>query len=169
MHSQALSAVESLSQFGASLLSLIEHKEQAQLQELQQQQAWDLAKISVDLQRQALNIDRQQYQALLASQAIVQGRIDHYKMLLEKDVSPNERLATQFQLASGTAEIVATACQIAAGGLMVIPNIAGFSFGGSRWEGPMLSASASAHSAAITSRMAAENIDRTGVVQSPPG
>ncbi|BBP51108.1 toxin [Pseudomonas sp. St386] len=161
MHSQALSAVESLSQFGASLLSLIEHKEQAQLQELQQQQAWNLAKISVDLQRQALNIDRQQHQALLASQAIVQSRIDHYKMLLEKDVSPNERLATQFQLASGTAEIVATACQIAAGGLMVIPNIAGFSFGGSRWEGPMLSASASAHSAAITSRMAAENIDRT--------
>ncbi|WP_431495563.1 neuraminidase-like domain-containing protein [Pseudomonas brassicacearum] len=161
MHSQALSAVESLSQFGASLLSLIEHKEQAQLQELLQQQAWDQAKISVDLQHQALNIDRQQHQALLASQAIVQGRIDHYKMLLEKDVSPNERLATQFQLASGTAEIVATACQIAAGGLMMIPNIAGFSFGGSRWEGPMLSASASAHSAAITSRMAAENIDRT--------
>ncbi|KQW30035.1 MULTISPECIES: neuraminidase-like domain-containing protein [Pseudomonas] len=161
MHSQALSAVDSLSQLGASLLSLIEHKEQAQLQELQQQQVWDLAKISVDLQRQALNIDRQQHQALLASQAIVQSRIDHYKMLLEKDVSPNERLATQFQLASGTAEIVATACQIAAGGLMVIPNIAGFSFGGSRWEGPMLSASASAHSAAITSRMAAENIDRT--------
>lgn len=160
MHSQALGAVESLSQFGAVLLSLIERKEQAQLQELQQQQAWNLAKISVDLQRQFLSIDRQQHQALLASKAIVQGRIDHYKGLLERDISQNETHATQFYVASGGLEIAAASCQVAAGGLMLVPNIAGFCFGGSRWEGPMIAAGAAAHSGALMSRMAAEQLDR---------
>lgn len=160
MHSQALSAVESLSQFGAVLLSLIERKEQTQLQDLQQQQAWNLAKISVELQRQFLSIDRQQHQALLANKAIVQGRVDHYKRLLERDISQNETHATQFYVASGGLEIAAASCQVAAGGLMLVPNIAGFCFGGSRWEGPMIAAGAAAHSGALMARMAAEQLDR---------
>lgn len=160
MHNHAQNAVESLSQFGTLLLSLIERKEQAQLQELQQQQAWDLAKISVDLQRQALNIERQTRQALLASKAIVQGRASHYKKLLEDNLSDSEKNAGYLYIASGASELAAMTCQIAAGGLMTLPNVFGFSNGGSRWEGPMLSASAAAHSAAIISRTAADQYDR---------
>ncbi|WP_103308592.1 MULTISPECIES: neuraminidase-like domain-containing protein [unclassified Pseudomonas] len=160
MHRHAQNAVESLSQFGTLLLSLIERKEQAQLQELQQQQAWNLAKISVDLQRQALNIERQSRQALLASKAIVQGRASHYKKLLEDNLSDSEKNAGSLYVASGASELAAMTCQIAAGGLMTLPNIFGFSNGGSRWEGPMLAASAAAHSAAIISRTAADQYDR---------
>jgi hypothetical protein len=163
MHSQALSAVDSLSQFGASLLSLIERKEQAQIQELQQQQAWNLAKISVDLQRQALNIDRQNRQALLASQAIAQSRATHYKKLLDGGLSDKEINVSAFHITSGTMEAAALAFQVAAAGLMLVPNVAGFSFGGSRWEGPALAASAAAHSGAIINRTIAADLDRQAI------
>ncbi|WP_434572527.1 Tc toxin subunit A-related protein [Pseudomonas sp. Z3-6] len=163
MHQQALSAVESLNQFGAVLLSLIERKEQAQLQELQQQQAWNLAKISVDLQRQALNIDRQNRQALLASQAIAQNRVTHYKKLLDDSLSGKEMAVSGLSISSGSFEAAALAFQVAAGGLMLAPNIAGLSFGGSRWEGPALAASAAAHSAAIINRTIAADLDRQAI------
>ncbi|QZP35156.1 neuraminidase-like domain-containing protein [Pseudomonas sp. DR48] len=160
MHSQALNAVESVSQFGATLLSLIERKEQGQLQELQQQQAWSLAKMSVDLQTQALRIDRQNRQALLASKAIAQGRLSHYQRLLEKDVSEAETQASQLYLSSGSSELTASAAQVVAGGMMMVPNIFGFSNGGSRWEGAMHATTALAHGTAIATRTAAAHLDR---------
>ncbi|WP_237142963.1 MULTISPECIES: neuraminidase-like domain-containing protein [Pseudomonas] len=161
MHSQALSAVESVNQFGATLLSLIERKEQTRLQELQQQHAWDLAKMSVDLQTQALRIDRQNRQALLASKAIVRGRISHYQQLLEKDVTQEEAAASQLYLSSGASELAASASQVVAGGMMMVPNIFGFSNGGSRWEGGMHAATALAQGSAIATRTAASHLDRT--------
>ena len=160
MHSQAMSAVENVCQFGATLLSLIERKEQAHLQELQQQQVWELAKMSVDLQTQALRIDHQNRQALLASKAIAQGRVNHYRQWLEKDVSEAEAQATQLYLSSGSAELKASTAQVAAGGMMMIPSIFGFSNGGSRWEGAMHSATALAQCSAVSDRTAAANIDR---------
>lgn len=161
MHSHAQNAVESLSQFGTLLLSLIERKEQAQLQELQQQQAWDLAKISVDLQRQALIIDQRNRQALLASKAIVQGRINHYQQLLDNGISSAETQACQLYLNSGASELSASDAQVTAGGLMMAPNIFGFSNGGIRWEGAMHAATALAQGAAIDDRTAAAHLDRT--------
>lgn len=161
MHGQALGAVESLSQFGATLLSLTERKEQAQLQELQQQQAWDLAKISVELQRQALNIDQHNRQALLASKAIVQNRANHYQHLLDQGISEAEGQASELYLRSGSSELDASHAQIAAGGLMMTPNIFGFSNGGCRWEGALHAATALAQRAAVSHRTAAAHLDRT--------
>ncbi|MEH6351089.1 neuraminidase-like domain-containing protein [Pseudomonas sp. 3JA] len=161
MHSQAQSAVESLSQFGATLLSLIERKEQAQLQELQQQQAWDLAKISVDLQRQALKIDRHNRQALLASRSIVEGRAHYYQHLLDKGVSEAERHACRLYLRSGSAERDASDSQAVAGSLMMTPNIFGFSNGGSRWEGALHAGAAIAQGTAISDRTTAAHLERT--------
>ncbi|WP_413793936.1 MULTISPECIES: neuraminidase-like domain-containing protein [unclassified Pseudomonas] len=161
MHSHAQNAVESLSQFGTLLLSLIERKEQAQLQELQQQQVWDLAKISVDLQRQALIIDQRNRQALQASKAIVQRRINHYQQLLDNGLSGAETQACQLYLKSGASELSASDAQVTAGGLMMVPNIFGFSNGGIRWEGAMHAATALAQGAAIDDRTAAAHLDRT--------
>lgn len=161
MHSQALGAVESLSQFGATLLSLIERKEQAQLQELQQQQVWDLAKISVDLQRQALNVDRHNRQALLASKAIIQNRASHYHHLLEQGISEAERQASHLYLRSGAFELDVSRAQVVAGGLMVTPNIFGFSNGGCRWEGALHATTALAQGAAVSHRTSAAHLDRT--------
>lgn len=161
MYSQALNAVESVCQFGATLLSLIERKEQTQLQDMQQQQVWDLAKLAVDLQTQALQIDRKNKEALLASKAIIQGRLNHYQQLLEKDVTQEESAAGSLYLSSGAFEATASASQVAAGGMMMVPNIFGFSNGGSRWEGAMHAATALAQGSALAARTAASHLDRT--------
>ncbi|MCW1243836.1 hypothetical protein OC610_05415 [Pseudomonas sp. SAICEU22] len=46
---------------------------------------------------------------------------------------------------------------------MLAPNVAGLSFGGSRWEGPALAASAAAHNAAIINRTVAADLDRQAI------
>ncbi|MBF6026388.1 toxin [Pseudomonas sp. P115] len=78
MHGAASSAVETLIQFGQTLWSLIERKEQAQFQELQQQQMFAMAQFAIDLQKQAKVIDEQQVKALCASKAVIEGRLKFY-------------------------------------------------------------------------------------------
>lgn len=55
-----MSAVDSLAQFGTTLLTLIERKEQAHYLEVQQQNAWQLAELVLTQQTQALAIDEKQ-------------------------------------------------------------------------------------------------------------
>jgi hypothetical protein len=160
MHSQALSAVDSVIQFGATLLSLIERQEQAHLQERQQQQAWDMAKTSVTLQTQALSIDRKNGEFLNAGKKIIQGRLKHYEQLLEKDVTPEEAEAGRLYLSSATAEMASAKAQVIAGGLMLIPNIFGVANGGARWEGTAYATSAYAQLRATQDRAEATNLDR---------
>ncbi|APV39203.1 hypothetical protein PFAS1_07535 [Pseudomonas frederiksbergensis] len=160
MHSQALSAVDSVIQFGATLLSLIERHEQAHLQEQQQQQAWDMAKISVELQTQALSVDSKNREFLSAGKQVIQGRLKHYEQLLEKGVTPEEAEAGRLYLSSATAEMASAAAQAVAGGLMLIPNIFGVANGGSRWEGTAYAASALAQLRATQARSEASNLDR---------
>ena len=160
MHSHAVNAVDSVIQFGATLLSLIERQEQAALQERQQQQAWDMAKISVELQTQALHVDGKNRDFLNACKHVIQGRLKHYDQLLEKDVSPEEAEAGRLYLRSAAAEVDASIAQVVAGSLMMIPNIFGIANGGSRWEGTAHAASALAQLRATQDRAEAAHLDR---------
>jgi hypothetical protein len=151
MFALAQNAVDSVIQFGSTLLSLIERKEQAQYLELQQQQAWNLAKVATDIQTQALQIDEKNGKALLASQAIIVGRVNYYKELLETGLTPDEQIqgeglnrATTFE---ESAHIVSGAASLA----RLVPNVFGFSTGGADWGAPF-SATASGLFAASTVR-----------------
>lgn len=160
MHSHALSAVDSVIQFGATLLSLIERQEQAHLQESQQQEAWELAKISVELQNQALIVDRKNREFLDAGKHVIQGRLQHYVQLLEKDVTPEEAEAGRLYLSSAAYEMEAHGSQAIAGALMLVPNIFGIANGGSRWEGTAHAASAIAQLRATQHRAEANHLER---------
>lgn len=161
MHGQALSAVDNLIQFGGTLLSLIERQEQTQLQEVQQQQAWALASLSVELQTQALRAEQQSHKALQVGKAIVQQRLEHFETLLKQDISAEETNASQLYLRSGVGEQLALASQVGAGALMLAPNTFGLANGGMRWEGALHALSAIAQGAAAADRMAASHLDRT--------
>lgn len=161
MHGQALSAVDSLIQFGTTLLSLNERQEQSQLQEVQQQQAWALASLSVDLQTQASRAEQQNYKALQVSKAISKQRFEHFETLLKQDLSAEETRASQLYLRSGVAEEVALASQAGAGALMLAPNTFGLANGGMRWEGALHALSALAQGVAVSDRNAASHLDRT--------
>lgn len=131
LYAHCMNAVEVVIQFGATLLSLIERKEQAEYLELQQQQAWNLAKIAVDIQVQAGETDNKNELALKASQNIIQQRVGYYQNLT---MFPEEISAGASSLSSRVARI--TAMTIESGGelLKLLPNIFGVAAGGSRSE-----------------------------------
>lgn len=135
MFALAQNAVESVIQFGSTLLSLIERKEQAQYLQLQQQQAWNLAKAAVDIQVQAGKIDEANKNALLASQAVIAGRVKYYEKLVNDGVSPGEIAAGALHLVGRVMEVEMGALGAAAEVAKVPPNIFGMVVGGQRLEG----------------------------------
>lgn len=141
MFALAQNAVDSVIQFGSTLLSLIERKEQTQYLELQQQQAWNLAKMAVDIQAQAGKIDEKNKEALLASQDVVAGRLSYYEKLLNDGVSLLEIAAGAAHFLGGAAHAGAALLQVPAELAKNAPNIVGLAVGGQRVEGSSLAVS----------------------------
>lgn len=161
MLGHALTATEAVIQFGNTMLSLIERKEQTEYLELQQQQAWDLANIVVTQQHQALLLDEKNRQALGASRSMIESRMRHYEHLLTEGISPAEAHAGQLYLISSGFETAGSAAAAGAGIAMIAPNIFGTSTGGSRWEGPFYAAQALAQGVATALRGTAADLDRS--------
>jgi hypothetical protein len=177
MHERALNAVQTLTQFGGTLLSLIERKEQAQFEALQYRQAWDFAQFSIDLQQQAQVIDKESQKALEASRAIVQQRLSFYAQLADEVVNSGEIAAAGLHLAGRVAEGVGAISDAVAGGLVIPPNaagggggaivgfangvMAGAMVGGWRLEGVPQMVSAAAFGLAALSHNLADATDRT--------
>ncbi|MNX79785.1 hypothetical protein D3C86_1114280 [compost metagenome] len=130
MFALAQNAVEGVMQFGSTLLSLIERKEQAQYLELQQQQAWNLAKVAVDIQVQAGKIDEANKKALLASQDIIEGRLSYFEKLVTEGLSRNETLSGDARLEVNTIDSTLGKSRSLASIARVAPNIYGMATGG---------------------------------------
>ncbi|MFH0022473.1 neuraminidase-like domain-containing protein [Pseudomonas fluorescens] len=137
MFALAQNAVDSVIQFGSTLLSLIERKEQAQYLELQQQQAWNLAKVAVDIQAQAMKIDEKNKEVLLASQTMIKGRVAYYKKLVDDGVSDWEKTVTAFHFLGGAAQAAGHFTLAYGETLKNAPNIIGTASGGARPEGSL--------------------------------
>ncbi|WPN96610.1 neuraminidase-like domain-containing protein [Pseudomonas sp. MUP55] len=161
MLNHALTATEAVIQFGNTVLTLIERKEQAEYLELQQQQAWDLANIVVTQQTQALQVDANNRQALHASRRMIESRMHYYTHQLTESISPGELQAGALYLTSTGYDTAACVAAAGAGIAMVAPNIFGTSVGGSRWEGPFYAAQAIAQGVATALRGTAADLDRS--------
>lgn len=177
MHNRASNAVEHLIQFGSTLLSLLERKENAQLQEMQQQQAWEMAKQAITLQQLVQQVEAEGRKALLANRTLVEGRLAYYGKLAEEVVSAGEVAAGALHLQGRVAEGVACVSDAIGEGLKVPPNqvgavggviagmaggaIVGATTGGWRLEGVTGIASAVAKGMAAGFHGAAEALDRT--------
>lgn len=160
LHAHAQSAVDTVIQFGETLMSFIERSEQASYQELQQQHIWDVATLAVDLQTQALKIDQKNREALLASKAIVENRRDYYSQLVNEVVNQEEVTAAAFHLEGRIAEAGAHAAHAGGQGLKVVPNIFGLADGGARLEGGALAMMAMAQGVATAAYGAGEALER---------
>ncbi|WP_367374090.1 neuraminidase-like domain-containing protein [Pseudomonas lini] len=160
LHAHAMSAVETVIQFGAALMSFIERSEQASYQELQQQHVWDIANIAVDLQTQALKIDQKSREALIAGKAIAEGRRDYYSQLVNEVVNPEEVAAAALHLTGRITEGAAHAAHAVGEGLKVLPNVFGLADGGARLEGPPFAAMALAQGAASAAYGAGDALER---------
>ncbi|WP_434710276.1 efflux RND transporter periplasmic adaptor subunit [Pseudomonas sp. R1-1] len=163
MFALAQNAVDSVIQFGSTLLSLIERKEQAQYLELQQQQAWNLAKVAVDMQTQAMKIDEKNKEVLLASQAFNSERVNYYQQLVDEGLSRNETISSALRLRANTNEFGLATIEKSASLATGLPNIFGLAAGGINWGalgqavahiigGEILADKAAATSAELTSQ-----------------
>lgn len=161
MHSRANAAVDTLSQFGTTLLSLIERKENSALMEQQYQQAWDLAQFAIDLQVQTQKTEAEARQALLASQAIANARADFFAALANEGVSPGETQAAAKFMSARIGEQVAAASSAAGHLLKLAPNLFGLANGGHRLEGIAESVSVIAKTVAVIDNAAGNALDRT--------
>lgn len=161
MLGHAFSAVDSLAQFGTTLLTLIERKEQAHYLEVQQQNAWQLAELVLAQQTQALAVDEKNNDALRRSRAIVQGRLDFLTLQLREGISSGEISAGQYYLESAAWERKGAIAGMAAGAAMLMPNIFGTSFGGMRFEGVFHAYQAFAQGEANAARANGSDLERT--------
>jgi hypothetical protein len=157
----ALQAVDNLTQLGTTLLSVFEHKEQAQHQQTQHQHAWDLAGIAVEQQVQAMQYDVKNQQALEAGRRIVQGRVAFFEQQLKQGITPAEAQASHEYQASASWESAAAVAQAGAGLAMLIPNIFGAANGGVRYEGAFHALQAAAQGIANEKRANAAHLDRS--------
>ncbi|WP_122315498.1 neuraminidase-like domain-containing protein [Pseudomonas cichorii] len=129
MFSRASAAVDNLIQFGTTLLSIIERKEQGQLMELQQQQVWEFAQHAIDLQRETQKVEVEARKALQASQQIAAARAGFYARLAAENVSPAEIAAATAHFSARVANGVAATATAAAAALKIIPNHLGIHAG----------------------------------------
>jgi hypothetical protein len=160
MFALAQNAVDSVIQFGATLLSLIERKESAQYLELQQRQAWNLAEGAVELQRQAMEVDKKNKAALEASQAVIAGRVNYYAKLVKENVSLLEIAAGAAHFQSGVMQVTAAEMQAKAETQKTVPNIVGLADGGQRIEGPTYAVMASLQAASSSQSANGQLMDR---------
>ncbi|GFM70172.1 toxin [Pseudomonas cichorii] len=129
MFNRASAAVDNLIQFGSTLLSIIERKEQGQLAELQQQQVWEFAQYAIDLQREAQKVEVEARKALQASRDISAARAVFYAGLAAENVSPAEIIAAASHLSARVASGVAATATAVSAALKPSPNHAGFHAG----------------------------------------
>ncbi|MQT75393.1 Tc toxin subunit A-related protein [Pseudomonas helleri] len=160
-HAQAMLAVDNLIQFGNTLLSLLERKEQTEQIAQQYAHAWDLSAVAVEQQAQALLVDEKNQLALRAGRRVVEARTQYFEKQLREGINPGENRATQEYQESAKIEIGAYAAQAAVGIAMLLPNIFGTSNGGMRFEGAAQAVQATLQSAAHTKRSSALHLERT--------
>ncbi|WP_259696980.1 hypothetical protein [Pseudomonas brassicacearum] len=98
--------------------------------------------MALDIQIQAGKVDEENRKALVASQAVILGRVSYYEQLLNDGVSGWEIAAGAAFFLGGLAQTGASMVQMYAESTKGAPNIVGFAVGGQRLEAPAYAAMA---------------------------
>ncbi|WP_411705954.1 neuraminidase-like domain-containing protein [Edaphovirga cremea] len=139
LHS-TLNAVNTLCQYGQTLLSYYERGDSMALQEQQQQQMLNISSFNVTLQQNAIDSLKAEQTALQTSRKMADQRYSHYLNLYNENISSSESEAMDKMTDSGRNKTTGSPLITAAGVTNMIPNIFGMSVGGSVW-GSALTAS----------------------------
>ncbi|BBE10382.1 Insecticidal toxin protein [Mycoavidus cysteinexigens] len=136
MLAMASKAVDTLMQFGTTLLSFIERKEQSEFAESQQKDVCnDLVQFVKYLNEQAIAVDMASKTALLKSQEVANERMKFYDKLIQENVTSAERSVLQLRTQARVIDAASSASLTAAEILKVPPNTFGLANGGYRLEG----------------------------------
>jgi hypothetical protein len=134
MYGRALNAVETLIQFGNTLLAMLERRDQAELQERGQAHLWELSEFAIELQRATQAVDATNEEALKASQRITRARIRFYEQQIREGVLSEENQADEMRRAAGIVESTYGIARGTALALDIAPNVFGLANGGSNYS-----------------------------------
>ncbi|WP_338527017.1 neuraminidase-like domain-containing protein [Pseudomonas batumici] len=140
MINKAYAAVETLMQFGSTLLLALERKDGAQLERLQHLQQGELLAFTLDMQLQSIKMGDANKAMLEYSKSAAEARLKHYDELLKEGLSDLEVAALGVRGGAMVAAHAGNALRIAGGFADLAPNVFGFSNGGMRYSSPMQAA-----------------------------
>jgi hypothetical protein len=130
----ALRAVQTLQDYGNQVLRLLEQRDRAEQEEIQQNHLVELGAYARTVQEQSIAQLQASQNALQQSRAVAEERAEAYGRLYEENVSPTEyqvmdkiQLSKQFALASSSIKPAAAA-------VAALPNVFGLANGGHRLD-----------------------------------
>ncbi|EBD9557959.1 toxin [Salmonella enterica] len=137
MLESARGMVSQLSQFGSSLMSIIERQDAEALNGLLQTQARDLMVASIAMQSKTVQELDTEKTVLNTQLQGAQKRLNHFRRLYDENISPGEIAAMTLKTTSSVINVASQPLLVAAAAIETVPNIFGFAVGGGRWGGPL--------------------------------
>ncbi|POA44388.1 insecticidal toxin complex protein TcaB2 [Pseudomonas sp. MPR-ANC1] len=134
MFEVALRAVQALQDNGTQVLSLLERRDRAEQEELQQNHMVELGSYAETVQEQSIAQLEASVTALRQSRSVAQERADAYAKRYDENVSTIEYQVMDSLHQSKVFSLVARSIKPAGAVLASLPNILGFSNGGHRLE-----------------------------------
>ncbi|RVD78890.1 neuraminidase-like domain-containing protein [Pseudomonas koreensis] len=133
-YESALRAVQTLQEYGSQVLRLLEQRDRAQQEEMQQEHIKELGDYARIVQEQSIAQMQASVTALAQSRRMVQERADRYQAWYDENVTAAEyqvmeKLQTAKVLNLGTVALKGGGAVLAN-----LPNIFGMAVGGSRYE-----------------------------------
>nr|BBF83680.1 A component of insecticidal toxin complex [Enterobacter sp.] len=160
---RARNTVAQLSQFGTSLLSLAEHQDADELNNLLMHQGMELVTQSIRLQERVVDEVAADREVILEARRGVQERLTMYQRLWDENISRPEQSVMDMQTSAGAVSLGAQPFIVAAHIADLAPNVFGFAVGGSRWGGPLR---ATAEGISIASNATLIAAERMGLSES---
>lgn len=160
---RARNTVAQLSQFGTALLSLAEHQDADELNNLLMHQGMELVTQSIRLQERVVDEVAADREVILEARRGVQERLTMYQRLWDENISRPEQSVMDMQTSAGAVSLGAQPFIVAAHIADLAPNVFGFAVGGSRWGGPLR---ATAEGISIASNATLIAAERMGLSES---
>ncbi|MBL5950221.1 toxin [Enterobacter asburiae] len=137
MLESARGMVSQLSQFGNSLMSIIERQDAEALNALLQTQARDLMIASIEMQDKAVQELDAEKTVLNTQLEGALKRLNHYRQLYDENISRGEIASMALRTSASVMNVASRPLMVAAAAIETIPNIFGLAVGGGRWGGPL--------------------------------
>ncbi|CAH2935892.1 MAG: Unknown, probable insecticidal toxin [uncultured Paraburkholderia sp.] len=133
MLERARNTVAQLSQFGTTLLNLVEHQDADELNSLLIHQGMELVTQSIRNQERMVDEVAADREVIEENRRGALERLAMYRRLWEENISRQEQSAMDMQTKAGYSALSAQGFLVAASITDMLPNIFGFAVGGNRW------------------------------------
>ena len=133
LYARTSAAVDVLTQFGNTLLSLIDRQQELRYQSLLIGQQKEMAAFVIGMQKDTLRMNEENRRGLESMLESAKHRLAELNSWIEKDVSDQESQALSLRSFASTMGISSAAMRGVGAALDLAPNIFGFADGGSRW------------------------------------